>query len=133
MLPWPAFNFIKTLANDGAGILADRRWRLALLRPGWLLYSAAMLGFCLVSDLRTLWVAALFFGFAVPINEGVECAIIGDYARPDERGTLYGRSVHRLAVTGARRGDGPCFAVLAELVAVLILHFRIAARISQPA
>jgi MFS family permease len=145
LLLWAAFNFIKIFANYGAGILADRHGRLALLRPGWLLYSAAMLGFCLVSDLRTLWVAALFFGFAISVSEGVERAIIGDYAKPEERGTLFGWYYALIGAAsilaglligwlwqahGAAAAYG--FAALVGLVAVLILHFRIAAQIAQP-
>ncbi len=143
---WAAFNFIKIFANYGAGILADRYGRIVLLVPGWMLYSAAMLGFCFVADLRTLWVATLFFGFAMSVSEGVERAVIGDHARPDERGTLFGWYYALVGVAsipagliigglwqtyGASAAYG--FATVVGFVAALILHFRIAAQISQPA
>ena len=143
---WAAFNFIKVFANYGAGILADRFGRIALLVPGWLLYSVAMLVFCFVTDLHTLWAATLFFGFALSISEGVERAVIGDHARPEERGTLFGWYYALVGVAsipagltigwlwqhfGASAAYG--FAALIGFIAALILHFRIAAQIPQPA
>ena len=114
--------------------------------PGWTLYSVAMLGFCFVADLRTLWIATLFFGFAMSVSEGVERAVIGDHARPDERGTLFGwyyALVGAVSIPagliigglwqmyGASVAYG--FAAAVGFAAALILHFRIAAQISQPA
>ena len=49
-----------------------------------------MLGFVFVSTLPALWVAALFFGFAMSISEGVERAVIGDLADENARGALFG-------------------------------------------
>jgi MFS-type transporter involved in bile tolerance (Atg22 family) len=58
--------------------------------PGWLLHCLAMFGFCFVSDMTSLWAATLFFGFAMAMTEGVERAVLADYAHIEERGTLYG-------------------------------------------
>jgi MFS family permease len=90
LLLWAAFNFAKIFANVGAGILSDRLGRLRLLVPGWVLYSFSMFGLCFVGNITALWVAVLFFGFAVSIGEGVERAVLGDHAKADERGTLFG-------------------------------------------
>ena len=85
-----ALNFIKIFGNYAAGAFADHCGRTTLLRFGWLLHSVAMLGFVLVSSLPGLWVAALFFGFAMSISEGVERAVIGDLADERARGALFG-------------------------------------------
>ncbi len=90
LLLWAALNFVKIFANYAAGVWADRKGRFSLLVPGWLLHSFAMLGFCFVTDLGSLWVAALFFGVAMSVSEGVERAVIGDFADPSARGTLFG-------------------------------------------
>jgi MFS family permease len=90
LLLWAALNFIKIFGNYAAGAWADRHGRASLLRFGWVLHSIAMLGFVLVSSLPALWVAALFFGFAMSISEGVERAVIGDLADDNARGALFG-------------------------------------------
>lgn len=90
LLLWGALNFIKIFGNYAAGAFADRYGRTSLLRAGWLLHSVAMLGFIFVSTLPALWVAALFFGFAMSISEGVERAVIGDLADENARGALFG-------------------------------------------
>ena len=90
LLLWAALNFAKIFANYFAGIWADRRGRFSMLVPGWLLHSASMLGFCFVDSINGLWLAALFFGFAMSVSEGVERAVIGDFADADARGTLFG-------------------------------------------
>lgn len=90
LMLWAALNFVKIFGNYAAGSFADRYGRTALLRVGWVLHSVAMLGFVLVSSLPGLWVAALFFGFAMSISEGVERAVIGDLADERARGALFG-------------------------------------------
>jgi MFS family permease len=90
LLLWGALNFIKIFGNYAAGAFADRYGRTTLLRFGWLLHSIAMLGFVFVSTLPALWIAALFFGFAMSISEGVERAVIGDLADENARGALFG-------------------------------------------
>lgn len=90
LLLWAVFNFVKIFANVGAGALSDRFGRMRLLVPGWLLYSMAMFAFCFVDSLTSLVWAVLFFGFAMSIGEGVERAVLGDHARAEERGTLFG-------------------------------------------
>ncbi len=90
LLLWAALNFVKIFANYASGVWADRKGRFSLLMVGWLLHSVAMLGFVFVSNLSALWVAALFFGFAMSVSEGVERAVIGDLADESKRGTLFG-------------------------------------------
>ena len=90
LLLWAALNFVKIFGNYAAGAWSDRHGRFSMLIPGWLLHSLAMLGFCFVTDIAGLWVAALFFGLAMSMSEGVERAVIGDFADEKARGTLFG-------------------------------------------
>ncbi len=90
LLLWSALNFVKIFANYAAGAWADKHGRFSLLVPGWTLHSLAMLGFCFATNLGGLWAAALFFGFAMSVGEGVERAVIGDMADARSRGTLFG-------------------------------------------
>jgi MFS family permease len=144
LLLWAAFNFIKIFANVGSGILADKYGKLALLVPGWVLYILAMAGFCFVSDIASLWIATLFFGFAMSVGEGVERAVLGDNAKPDERGTLFGWYYALVGVASIPAGlllgylwqsQGArvayAFAAVIGLIASAILHFNIAKHIKN--
>jgi MFS family permease len=90
LLLWAAMNVVKVVSNYWGGALSDRIGKLRVMVPGWLLHCLAMFGFCFVSDMTSLWAATLFFGFAMAMTEGVERAVLGDYAHIEERGTLYG-------------------------------------------
>jgi MFS family permease len=139
LLLWAALNFVKIFANVGGGMLADRFGRMALLVPGWALHSAAMLGFCFVSDLMSLWVAVVFFGFAMSVSEGVERAVIGEHAELATRGTLFGWYYALVGMasipaglllgwlwqsSGANAAYG--FAAVVGLIATLVLRFAVA-------
>ncbi|MBL8522369.1 MAG: MFS transporter [Betaproteobacteria bacterium] len=144
LLLWAALHFCKIFANYGAGVWADRNGRFSLLIPGWLLHSLAMLGFCLVTDIASLWMAALFFGFAMSVSEGVERAVIGDFAEARARGTLFGWYYALVGIAsipaglllgwlwqsyGAAAAYG--FAGIAGLAATAWLHFKVAPAIAS--
>ena len=139
LLLWAALNFVKIFANYAAGIWADRHGRFSLLVPGWLLHSFAMLGFCFVTNLGSLWLAALFFGVAMSLSEGVERAVIGDFADPSARGTLFGWYYALVGLASIPAGlllgwlwqaNGAAvayaFAGAAGFVAAGVLHFKVA-------
>lgn len=144
LLLWAAFNAVKIFANYGAGVLADRHGRMALVVPGWILHAIAMLSFCFVRDLPSLWAAALFFGFAMSISEGVERAVIGDHARAEERGTLFGWYHALVGVASIPAGlilgglwqslgasYAYAFAGACGIAAAALLHFQVAPALKQ--
>jgi len=144
LLLWAALNFVKIFANYAGGIWADRRGRFAMLVPGWALQSLAMAGFCLVDGLNGLWLAAIFFGFAMSVSEGVERAIIGEIATPGSRGTLFGWYYALVGAASIPAGMilgglwqtlgsqvAYAFAALAGLLACAILQFHVAPRLSR--
>ncbi len=139
LLLWAALNFVKIFANYAAGVWADRYGRFSMLIPGWLLHSVAMLGFCFVSTLASLWVAAMLFGVAMSISEGVERAVMGDFADETSRGTLFGWYYALVGIASIPAGlilgllwqtfgatAAYAFAGVAGLAATAILHFNIA-------
>ncbi len=142
LLLWAMLNFVKIFANVGGGMLADRYGRIALLVPGWALHSAAMLGFCFVDNLFTLWWAVIFFGFAMSVSEGVERAVIGEYAGQQQRGTLFGWYYALVGIASIPAGlllgwlwqtMGPTaaygFAASVGLLATFTLKFAVAPKI----
>lgn len=144
LLLWAALNFVKIFANVGGGILADRYGRFALLVPGWGLHSAAMLGFCFVDSIFTLWWAVIFFGFAMSVSEGVERAVIGEHAGLEARGTLFGWYYALVGLASIPAGlalgwlwqtagavTAYGFAAAVGLMATLILQFGVVPRIAR--
>ena len=138
LLLWAALNFVKIFANYAAGVWADRNGRFSLLVPGWLLHSIAMLGFCFVTSIASLWLAALFFGIAMAVSEGVERAVIGDFADPAARGTLFGWYYALVGIASMPAGlllgwlwqsqgatTAYAFAGLAGVLATGLLHFSV--------
>jgi MFS-type transporter involved in bile tolerance (Atg22 family) len=100
-----------------------------------------MLGFVLVSDLSGLWIAALFFGVAMSVSEGVERAVIGDLAGESARGTLFGWYYALVGVASIPAGlilggiwqmfGAPYaygFAAIAGLIATAVLILQVAKR-----
>ncbi|MBL0125556.1 MAG: MFS transporter [Betaproteobacteria bacterium] len=144
LLLWAALNFVKIFANYAAGVWADRHGRFSLLVPGWLLHSVAMLAFCFVSSIPTLWMAALFFGVAMSVSEGVERAVIGDFADPKARGTLFGWYYALVGIASIPAGlllgglwqsfgasVAYAFAAVAGFVAAGLLHFKVAPALAK--
>lgn len=138
LLLWAALNMVKIFGNFAAGVWADRKGRFAMLVPGWLMHSIAMLGFCFVTSIATLWLAALFFGVAMSMSEGVERAVIGDFADPSARGTLFGWYYALVGIASIPAGlflgwlwqsfgasTAYAFAGIAGLIATALLHFRV--------
>jgi len=90
LILWAVFNSVRVVANYWGGKLSDRYGKLHIMLRGWVIHCAAMFGFCLVTDIGSLWIATLFFGLAAALTEGVERAVLGDHALLEERGTLFG-------------------------------------------
>ena len=139
LLLWAALNFVKIFGNYAAGVWSDRHGRFSMLIPGWLLHSLAMFGFCFVTDLGGLWIAAVCFGLAMSVSEGVERAVIGDFADEQSRGTLFGWYYALVGVASIPAGlalgwlwqaQGAAvayaFAGTAGLLATAWLHFVVA-------
>ncbi len=139
LLLWAGLNFAKIFANYAAGVWADRNGRFSLLVPGWLLHSLSMLAFCMVSDIVSLWLAAVFFGVAMSISEGVERAVIGDFANEKARGTLFGWYYALVGIASVPAGlllgwlwqsygaaAAYALAACAGLAATALLHFKVA-------
>lgn len=144
LLLWASFNIVRVAVSYAAGVLADRHGRLRLVVPGWTLFAVAMFLFSLVSDLPSLWAAALFLGAAMAISEGVERAIIGDIASEAERGTLFGW-YHMLVGTASipagfalgwlwqvQGASIACiYSGIVGIAAAALLHFHVAPRLRR--
>ena len=87
---WAAINLAKALASQWGGMLADRVGRFAILCRSWGLFAFWYLCFAWVQHPAFLWGVALGYGISAGLGEGVERAVISDFARAGERGTAFG-------------------------------------------
>ncbi len=87
---WACINLVKALASQWGGMLADRMSHFAILRLSWGLF--ALWYFCLAAagSPDFLWAVALCYGVSAGLGEGIERAVISDFAAAGERGTAFG-------------------------------------------
>jgi sugar phosphate permease len=93
-----------------------------------------------------LWIVTLIYGIFAGLGEGIERAIISDFAAPDERGTAYGW--YNMVIGIAAIPAGVMFGAIWQLIgarqafwfasaiaasAALILHFYVAAGLRRHA
>ncbi len=92
-LIWAAASGVKAIVAGPAGSLSDRFGRPAVLLGGWslrivLLFSLAWS--CGQSTPGLVWFLFLAHAASLASTEGAERALIGDFARSDERATAFG-------------------------------------------
>ena len=90
-LLWAAAHGIKALVSAPAGALSDRLGRLRVVSIGWTVRVLLLLAFARLPD-GGIAVWALFLGYAAAMafTEGAERALIGDFAPPEQKATVFG-------------------------------------------
>lgn len=92
-LVWAAANAIKVFIAPLAGAISDRRGRLPVLFAGWSLRIALLLVLAFTADGSgsvITWLVFLAYGATLALTEASERALIGDFARQQQRGTAFG-------------------------------------------
>jgi sugar phosphate permease len=56
----------------------------------WIAYAATFVALSMTASPLMLWIVTLVYGIFAGLGEGIERAVIGDFAAPTERGTAYG-------------------------------------------
>jgi len=92
-LIWAAASAVKAVVAGPAGSLSDRFGRLAVLLFGWtvrivLLFSLAWC--CQYARPGLVWFLFLAYAASLASTEGAERALVGDFARTEERATAFG-------------------------------------------
>ncbi len=90
-LLWAAAHGVKALVSGPAGALSDRLGRLRVVSIGWTARVLLLLAFAWLPD-GGMIVWALFLGYAAALafTEGAERALIGDFAPPEQKATVFG-------------------------------------------
>ncbi len=95
-LVWAAASAVKAVVAAPAGILSDRLGRFPVLLGGWALRILLLVILALSyqkdsgSSAILTWLIFLCYAAALASTEGAERALIGDFARHQERGTAFG-------------------------------------------
>ena len=80
----------KTIFTMPGGILADRIGRARVLAFGWAVYALVYVAFGFATNAWHAWILFVLYGMFYGFTEGVEKAVVADFARPEVRGAAYG-------------------------------------------
>jgi MFS family permease len=90
-LLWAAANGTKAFVAGPAGALSDRLGRIRVVSIGWTARVLLLIAFALLpDDGMTVWSLFLSYAAAMAFTEGAERALIGDFAPPEQKATVFG-------------------------------------------
>ncbi len=89
-LLWAGLNLIKSVTAVVGGGLSDRFDRRLVIASGWGVYAAVYAGFAVAQSAAILIVLFFIYGLYFGLTEGVERALIADFAPASLRGTAFG-------------------------------------------
>lgn len=92
-LIWAAASAVKAIVAGPAGGLSDRFGRLPVLLCGWtfrILLLLSLAWSCSTAHPVLVWPLFLAYAASLAATEGTERALIGDFARQEERATAFG-------------------------------------------
>jgi MFS family permease len=87
---WALLNLVKAFSNVPGGALSDRFGRRPLLVVGWTLYAAVYFAFGAAHSAWQVWALFAVYGLYFGATEGVQSALVADFAPPARRGTAFG-------------------------------------------
>lgn len=93
------YNVIYAAASYPAGSLSDRIGRKRLLIAGYLCYGLVYYGMAWHTSPGRLWFLFGLYGLYSGLTEGVEKALLADFAPKDRRGTVLGLHATLVGVT----------------------------------
>jgi MFS-type transporter involved in bile tolerance (Atg22 family) len=87
---WAGINLAKSVASQWGGQLADRFSHFFIIRLSWGLFALWYLCLALAATPVVLCMIALLYGLSSGMSEGIERAIVSDFAPAQEQGTAFG-------------------------------------------
>ena len=142
LLLWAMLNLAKSLASWWGGKAALRLGKERVMAVSWIAYAMTFVALGLTTTPLMLWIATLVYGIFAGLGEGIERAVISDFAAPTERGTAYGWYNMMLGLSAIPAGlafgglwqffDASYaffFAGFVALVAALVLHIYVAPKL----
>ena len=87
---WVVLHIVKMSFSVPGGILSDRIGRKKVIVAGWLVYAVVYAGFGLASAHWHAWALFAVYGVYFGLTEGVEKALVADFAPEHLRGSSFG-------------------------------------------
>ena len=139
LLLWAMLNMAKSLASWSGGKAALRLGKERVMVISWIAYASTFVALSMTASPLMLWIVTLVYGTFAGLGEGIERAVIGDFAAPTERGTAFGWYNMMLGLSAIPAGlvfggiwqffgasYAFFFAGFVALVAALVLHIYVA-------
>ncbi|MEO5860950.1 MAG: MFS transporter [Burkholderiales bacterium] len=90
LMLWAMLNLAKSLAAWWGGTAALKLGKERVMAMSWCAYAVTFVALSLSSTPTMLWIVTLVYGLFAGLGEGIERAVIGDFASPSERGAAFG-------------------------------------------
>ena len=87
---WVVLHIVKMGFSVPGGIISDRIGRKKVIVTGWLVYALVYAGFGAASRLWHAWALFAVYGIYFGLTEGVEKALVADFAPAHLRGSAFG-------------------------------------------
>jgi MFS family permease len=87
---WVVLHIVKMGFSVPGGILSDRIGRRIVIVAGWIVYALVYAGFGQASQLWHAWALFAVYGVYFGLTEGVEKALVADFAPAHLRGSAFG-------------------------------------------
>lgn len=87
---WVALHVVKMAFSVPGGMLSDRLGRKRVIVAGWVVYALVYAGFALASRQWHVWALFATYGVYFGLTEGVEKALVADFAPAHLRGSAFG-------------------------------------------
>jgi MFS family permease len=87
---WVVLHVVKMSFSVPGGILSDRIGRKKVIVAGWIVYALVYAGFGLASEHWHAWALFAVYGVYFGLTEGVEKALVADFAPLHLRGSSFG-------------------------------------------
>jgi MFS family permease len=87
---WVALHVVKMGFSVPGGILSDRIGRKKVIIAGWAVYALVYAGFGIADAHWQAWALFAVYGIYFGLTEGVEKALVADFAPPHLRGSSFG-------------------------------------------
>jgi MFS family permease len=87
---WVALHVVKMAISVPGGILSDRIGRKKVIVAGWIVYALVYSGFAFASSQWHAWALFMVYGIYFGLTEGVEKALVADFAPTHLRGSAFG-------------------------------------------
>jgi len=87
---WVALHIVKMVFSVPGGIVSDRIGRKRVIIAGWIVYATVYAGFAFAVSQWHAWVLFTVYGIYFGLTEGVEKALVADFAPENLRGSAFG-------------------------------------------